>query len=61
MRGFSPKKVSGRILTGPAITSHNTFAAPDVVTPKPFQDSRLVGAKLQITLPARSIVVLELD
>lgn len=61
IRGFSPRKVSGRILTGPAITSHNTFAVPNAVQPKPFEGARVIDGKLQIQLPAKSVVMLELE
>jgi alpha-N-arabinofuranosidase len=61
VRGLKVKSVSGRILTGPAITSHNTFQAPEVVKPEPFQGARVVDGKLQIELPARSVVMLELE
>jgi alpha-N-arabinofuranosidase len=61
VRGLKVKSVSGRILTGPAITSHNTFQAPSVVKPEPFQGARVVDGRLQIELPARSVVMLELE
>jgi alpha-L-arabinofuranosidase len=61
LRGLKLTKVTGRILSGPAITAHNTFAAPDVVKPNPFQGARVVDGKLQVALPARSVVILELE
>ncbi len=60
LRGFAPKQITGRILTGPAITAHNTFAAPDLVAPAPFEGARIVDGILQIELPAKSVLVLEL-
>lgn len=61
VRGLAVKSVSGRILTAPTITSHNTFEAPDTVKPKAFQGAKVVDGKLKLQLPAKSIVVLELE
>jgi alpha-N-arabinofuranosidase len=61
LAGSAAKKFSGRILTAPAIDSHNTFAAPNVVAPKSFDGAKLEGSKLTITLPAKSVVVLALE
>ena len=61
VRGSKVTTVSGRLLTGPAISAHNTFAAPDVVKPTPFQGARVVDGKTLISLPARSIVLLTLE
>lgn len=61
LAGVTAKSVSGRVLTAPAITSHNTFAAPDVVKPAKFEGATLAGDKLTVTLPAKSVVVLALE
>ena len=58
--GVSAAGVSGRILTAPAINSHNTFDNPEAVEPAPFTGARIQGGKLVVTLPAKSVVVLEL-
>jgi len=55
------QKISGRVLTADAITAHNTFAAPDVVSPKPFDAYQRNGDQLRVTLPAKSVVVLTLE
>jgi alpha-N-arabinofuranosidase len=60
LAGFTGKAASGRILTAPAFNSVNTFAHPDVVVPAPFKDFTLSGDSLNVTLPAKSIVVVEL-
>ena len=60
LAGATSKTITGRILTAPAINSVNTFASPHVVEPKSFNDAKLNGDKLTVTLPAKSIVVLEL-
>lgn len=51
---------SGRILTSPQITDHNTFESPHVVEPKEFKGVKMNEGKLEITLPPKSIVVLEI-
>ncbi len=61
LRGIKAKKVSGRVLTSPAINSHNTFERPEVVKPEIFKDAKLNGSMLTTTLPAKSIVVLEIE
>jgi len=58
--GMTAKSVSGRVLAAPAINSHNTFAAPNTVEPKPFNGAKLADGKLLVELPAKSVVVLEL-
>ncbi len=52
--------VSGRVLTGPAMDTHNTFAAPDRVHPPAFTGASLQGPVLKVALPPRSVVVLAL-
>ena len=59
-RGLHTRTVSGRLLTAPAVTSHNTFAAPAAVAPVDFTGASWEGQQLQIALPAKSIVVLTL-
>jgi alpha-L-arabinofuranosidase len=61
LSGMTAKSVSGRVLTAPAINSHNTFDAPHVVEPKPFDGAKLDGLALRVALPARSVVVLEIQ
>jgi len=60
IRGATVSTVSGRVLTAAAMNAHNAFDDPDVVQPAPFRDARLVGGRLVIDLPAKSIVALEL-
>ena len=60
LTGTSAKSVSGTVLTAPSFTSHNTFAEPNAVVPKPFDGATLTGDSLHVTLPAKSVVILEL-
>jgi alpha-L-arabinofuranosidase len=61
LRGLSPQTITGRILTGPEITAHNTFDKPSVVEPKAFEGARIVDGKLHIQLPAKSVLMLDLE
>ncbi len=47
---------TGRILTGPAMDSHNSFDAPDAVSPKPYS-GRSENGRLVFDLPARAVAV----
>jgi alpha-N-arabinofuranosidase len=58
--GLSPASVTGRILTGPAMTAHNTFDAPHLLEPQAFTGATLSGGRLSVVLPPMSVVVLEL-
>jgi len=55
-----PGKGHGRILTGAAMDTHNTFAAPDTIRPVAFEASSADG-KLTVDLPAKSVVVLAVE
>jgi alpha-N-arabinofuranosidase len=61
LTGVTAKSVTGRILTAPATNSHNTFNAPHTVEPVAFSGAKLDGSTLTVALPAKSIVVLELQ
>ncbi|GAB1415738.1 alpha-L-arabinofuranosidase C-terminal domain-containing protein [Paludibacter sp.] len=57
--GTKISNVSGRILTSKNITDHNTFENPDLVKPTDFKGAKISKGKLNVKLPAKSIVVLE--
>jgi len=59
--GLNAANVSGRVLTAPAINSHNSFDAPEVVKPAAFTGAQLSGGSLTVTLPPKSVVVLDLQ
>jgi len=60
LAGVSAGPVTGRVLTAPSMNAHNTFAAPDTVKPQPFTGAQRTGDQLSVTLPAMSVVVLEM-
>jgi alpha-N-arabinofuranosidase len=58
--GITAKSATGRVLTAPAMNTHNTFEAPNAVQPAAFSGATLKGDMLEVTLPAKSVVVLVL-
>jgi alpha-N-arabinofuranosidase len=60
LQGATATNVTGRILSGDKMDAHNTFDRPDAVKPAPFAGARVVNSQLTVTLPAHSVVVLEL-
>jgi len=60
LAGVTSKSVTGRILTAADMTAHNTFEAPNAVQPAAFTGASLKGDVLEVKLPAKSVVVLEL-
>ncbi|MEM9658480.1 MAG: alpha-L-arabinofuranosidase C-terminal domain-containing protein, partial [Planctomycetota bacterium] len=53
--------VRGRILTADALDGHNTFEAPNRVSPAPFDKAVLEGTELLVEAPPHSVVVLRLE
>ena len=60
-RGQDVSRISGRILTGNSIDAHNTFESPEVVKPAPFNEGRLRNNQLRVAIPAKSVVVFEIQ
>jgi alpha-N-arabinofuranosidase len=61
LRGMAAKKVSGQILTSARINDYNTFEQSNTVSVKTFAGAKLSGGKLGISLPAKSVVMLEIE
>jgi alpha-N-arabinofuranosidase len=61
LRGVTVKKVSGKILTSDKINDCNSFEKPDTVGVKDFKDAKLAGDRLTVNLPAKSVVMLEIE
>ena len=55
-----PSSAAGRILTAPAVDSHNSFAQPHTVQPAPFA-GRVADGALAFDLPAKSIAVVQVQ
>jgi alpha-N-arabinofuranosidase len=61
LTGIEASSVGGRILTADKLDAHNTFDAPEQVTPAAFDGAKLADGKLTVELPAHSVVVLALQ
>jgi alpha-N-arabinofuranosidase len=59
--GGSAKKVSGRTLTAPSITALNDFATPPAVKPVPISGVELRGDRVSLSLPSKSVTVLQIE
>lgn len=59
LSGARAKSIKGRVLTAPAITSINTFDHPEVVKPAPLAGVLPKGDEWTLSLPPRSVVVLD--
>lgn len=55
------KNVKGEILTSTNIADYNDFGQPEKVTLKAFNGAKINKGSLKLTLPAKSIVTLQLD
>jgi alpha-N-arabinofuranosidase len=53
--------ITGRVLTADTMQAHNTFDHPDAVQPAPFTAFAAMGGSLTVDLPAKSVVVLEIN
>ena len=54
------KKVTGEMLTSSAMNSFNSFESPEVVKPVSFNGFTIKDGVLTVTMPSKSVVVLEL-
>jgi alpha-N-arabinofuranosidase len=61
VRGRSIGEVTGRVLTGDQLNQHNTFADAQQLVPRPFSEISVTGDTLNIQMPQRSVVALELN
>ena len=61
LEGISAKKATGEILTATNLSDHNTFEQPELVVPTSFDGAKVKKDILTVTLPAKSIVTLELQ
>lgn len=59
--GSVPAGSVGRVLTAGEMNAHNTFDDPNAVSPQPFEGVQRVGEQLTLTLPPKSIVVLQFE
>ena len=60
LRGINENKVKGILLNSKYMNSHNTFENPREVIPEDFMDFNVQKDRIEVLLPARSVVVLEI-
>ncbi|MBP1663388.1 MAG: alpha-N-arabinofuranosidase [Bacteroidetes bacterium] len=60
LAGKKAVKVTGKILTSKNVQDHNTFENPDKVKPETFTKFKFTDGVLNVNLPEKSIVVLEI-
>jgi alpha-N-arabinofuranosidase len=61
LRGVTVKSITGKALTSDKITDHNTFDKPNTVSVEEFKEAKLSKGMLSVTLPAKSVVMLEIE
>jgi alpha-N-arabinofuranosidase len=59
LAGMKSGRVTGRVLTGSRMNAHNTFDSGDEVAPTALTSVELSGGTLNLSLPAKSVVVVE--
>jgi alpha-N-arabinofuranosidase len=58
--GALARDITGRVLTAPAMNTLNTFDKPDAVKPVAFNGIQVTGEQVTLSLPPKSVVVLEM-
>ena len=61
LTGAAARSVTGRVLTAQAINAINGFDKPDTIKPVPFGGSKIQGDQVQLSLPSKSVVVLDIQ
>jgi alpha-L-arabinofuranosidase len=61
VRGAKVTRVSGQVLTSDSMNAHNSFDQPNRVKPERFENAGIVEGGIQVTLPPKSVVALELN
>ncbi len=61
LAGYIPSSIRGEIITAPQLNAHNTFENPNEVKITPFNKCSLKNGKIEATIPAHSVVMIELE
>jgi alpha-N-arabinofuranosidase len=61
LKGTTSARVSGEIITAATMNAYNDFGKPEAVNIKPFKGAQLRNGVLTVSLPAKSIVTLEVN
>lgn len=59
--GFHPAQISGEIITADSVQAYNDFGKKESVRIAPFSGAEMVKNILEVHLPAKSVVMLELQ
>jgi alpha-L-arabinofuranosidase len=59
LQGAGLQPATGRVLTADTMQAHNTFDQPQAIQPAPFTTFTVAGSTLNVTLPPKSVVLLE--
>jgi alpha-N-arabinofuranosidase len=60
VKGMSPRKAVGRLLTGQRLDTHNTFEQPRTIVPVAFA-GRVKGGRVIFDLPPKALAVLAVE
>jgi alpha-N-arabinofuranosidase len=60
INGFDAKTITGTIITSGELNAHNTFEQPENIGIRVFKAFKLKGKSVEVTLPAASVITLEL-
>jgi alpha-N-arabinofuranosidase len=60
VEGMNVKSVNGRILTSEKMNAHNTFSNPNGIKPQILKDIDIENNTISVTIPEKSIVVLQI-
>jgi alpha-L-arabinofuranosidase len=59
VEGLAVKSVNGRVLTAEKMNTHNTFEHPTAIVPETLKGMDVTNGVLSVTLPAKSVAILE--
>ena len=57
---LNPSEIKGEILSAPSVNAYNDFGKEPTVVPAAFDKAKATGNKVKLTLPAASVVMLEI-
>ena len=61
LAGAEARTVTGRVLTAASMDARNTFENPDAVKPSSFTGFERKGGDIALALPAKSVVIMEIQ
>jgi alpha-N-arabinofuranosidase len=61
VKGSTVRTITGEVLTASMMNAMNTFDHQDAIQPAPFKGYRIQDAQMSLSIPPKSVVVLELQ